>query len=832
MDIRKRIKELPPQEVCKQANIAFTKLLQDPNRGRECLDSMRKIMQLLLIHGSVVNNFLKKEAKKAEKNGSASIYGATINFLMKLLDDENVPSKLRLLSSALLGELVEEDNGLFKKDWRQHSRNSLVFILPILFGSRQGFELNFENFHYWLSGGIYQLRNVTFPAIMLALRGYPQLFTPRHVRVLEAQMAQWLSNASRVSAKESGVSFLKINSSKQQPITELDGTPARDFYTILNVTHAFTEDQVFNVQSFSVLYTWLQRIHNNNKRIVDPDEPPIKINENFQKSVLAYCLRLLDQVKLEPSNISNLLSRDNAESAVNASGGCPRIEELLTIETVRILDVLCSIDRSLVPEVFGTMKKLSANINRTLSLVASHNRISGQLVLVLLQFFINHGETMVYDVDPVLRAFLENYISVCYDDPIIAFDTLSFFLKNKRTLLHNTHIFSQYFPAILKLFAWNPEFHREMQQLFSALISENTFVEIFHSILDLPLVIPALVNMRKTTDGSPSGALDSVRSGALPHPSALKGQSMDTFTTPNLETAQFRVLYNYLLRNESGVSVNWWSQEGTRIMINTFCNELIITPHILEVAEHVPSLLSTFFDVLIAYAEESCLEELLPIICERFGQLFPLPDFIEEIQEVMVTKVLAILEKYPHFIFIQKDLLIQTITSHSMKHKTLILHICWAIGEYCSYSVSPELCNPEICNDYEEALELLAFECMVTEEEGKLKQYNNQLMSVLISSLSKLAARCPGLSSRVSLCLIKIERYEHYFDEAVIEKAMECLNLLKFPSIAAAILDSKHKTSQWTHHTDTNSSLPFILMPTHGHASVAYAQQLHQFSTI
>lgn len=59
------------------------------------------------------------------------------------------------------------------------------------------------------------------------------------------------------------------------------------------------------------------------------------------------------------------------------------------------------------------MKKLSANINRTLSLTVGHNRISGQLVLVLLQFFINHGETMVYDVDPVFRAFLENYISVC-----------------------------------------------------------------------------------------------------------------------------------------------------------------------------------------------------------------------------------------------------------------------------------------------------------------------------------------------------------------------------------------------------------------------------------
>lgn len=172
----------------------------------------------------------------------------------------------------------------------------------------------------------------------------------------------------------------------------------------------------------------------------------------------------------------------------------------------------------------------------------------------------------------------------------------------------------------------------------------------------------------------------------------------------------------------------------------------------------------------------------------------------------MITKFLAILEKYPHFIFIYKvrgisksiahvsqDLVIQTINSHSTKHRTLVLHMCWAIGEYCSYSVSSTLCRPDICSDFEESLELLAFECMVTVEEdersvfsrllakhNRLRLYNNQLMSVLISALSKLAARCPALSSRVSLCLLKIERYEH-FDEDVLSRAMECLNLLKFP---------------------------------------------------
>lgn len=79
----------------------------------------------------------------------------------------------------------------------------------------------------------------------------------------------------------------------------------------------------------------------------------IRIDDTFQKSVLSYCLRVLDQVKLEPTNISNMVTRDGSESSGNASGGgCPRIEELLTIETVRILDVLCLIDGSLVCGIF------------------------------------------------------------------------------------------------------------------------------------------------------------------------------------------------------------------------------------------------------------------------------------------------------------------------------------------------------------------------------------------------------------------------------------------------------------------------------------------------
>lgn len=61
--------------------------------------------------------------------------------------------------------------------------------------------------------------------------------------------------------------------------------------------------------------------------------------------------------------------------------------------------------------------------------------------------------------------------------------------------------------------------------------------------------------------------------------------------------------------------------------------------------------------------------------------------------------------------------------------------------------------------------------------------------------------------------------YQQYFDPIVISRANELITLLKFPSIASAVLDMPQNLHDYSsdydlfHVHDKNSSLPFLLLP-------------------
>eukprot|EP00026_Physarum_polycephalum_P015439 Phypoly_transcript_16120.p1 GENE.Phypoly_transcript_16120~~Phypoly_transcript_16120.p1 ORF type:complete len:285 (+),score=15.57 Phypoly_transcript_16120:47-856(+) len=254
------------------------------------------------------------------------------------------------------------------------------------------------------------------------------------------------------------------------------------------------------------------------------------------------------------------------------------------------------------------------------------------------------------------------------------------------------------------------------------------------------------------------------------------------------------------------------------------------------------------------------MKDLLLIVFQRMNQLYPYQPFQDEVRNVMVTKVVAIFQKWPSFIASMKESITSTMStsllSNQISHAELSLALCWVVGEYASPTINPIITN-EIIADYHEALELYAYERMTNVKLAKsghsdtsqsqapvplspllphmkpprhtpthcykpldLGVFTTRLMSIVMSCLAKLAARSQDLTSRVVLCLLKVVEYQQYFDPIVSTRANELITLLKFPSIAAAILDmpqtqpdSPLGDTDTFHIHDRNSSLPFLLFP-------------------
>jgi len=384
-----------------------------------------------------------------------------------------------------------------------------------------------------------------------------------------------------------------------------------------------------------------------------------------------------------------------------------------------------------------------------------------------------------------------------------------------------------------------------------ALVHPSTYIELFHCLLDLPLLTAALerIELEKREHGEVEGGNE-----------------------------KFRVLYNYVLRNESGVSINFWDSSTTLERLQEFCKVTPLTPRVVAMSELAPQLVDVFFDVLITFGDPASIHQIFPVIFQRIEQLFPIAAFQKNTQKVLVNKVLAIFNKYPDFAVTFKDLIVGAIIDGThAERKELVLSLCWVVGEYASPTVT-EKCTPQIITEYHETLETFAYERMSFAKLGlvdhpasassslslsasssssfslpstlqqqqqvsitdatsgnnktpKNDVYTTRLMLVIISALAKLAARWQDLASRVLICLAKMLREGENFHPSVAQRANECIQILKFPSIASAILDTPlgREEEEVRIHTNKNSSLPFLLMPS---SYVSGMQPMHEFELL
>lgn len=102
----------------------------------------------------------------------------------------------------------------------------------------------------------------------------------------------------------------------------------------------------------------------------------IRLNPDFCESVILYCLRVIEQSKLQVAQDPSLRVKNN------------QVGDIALLESVRILDNICLIDPSKLTKVFPVLKKVVS--------LTTHKEINMNFViLATLQFFINHAEDMV-----------------------------------------------------------------------------------------------------------------------------------------------------------------------------------------------------------------------------------------------------------------------------------------------------------------------------------------------------------------------------------------------------------------------------------------------------
>ncbi|XP_071246444.1 AP-5 complex subunit zeta-1-like isoform X2 [Salvelinus alpinus] len=158
----------------------------------------------------------------------------------------------------------------------------------------------------------------TLPLLNTIITYCPESLTEDHVTLLSKRLVDWLRYASvqQGGVASSGGFFTGPRIRQPGPVVELDGCVCGDFFTVLCVSQAFSDDQWMNLYCFSLLRHWLITYHNvaDGNNSTDADDrsevdgsvvsmvsatssssrllPP---KERLREKSFQYCQRLIEQ---------------------------------------------------------------------------------------------------------------------------------------------------------------------------------------------------------------------------------------------------------------------------------------------------------------------------------------------------------------------------------------------------------------------------------------------------------------------------------------------------------------------------------------------------------
>lgn len=785
----KQARKIQDEELVKFCS-QISNLLDNKDYGTETLDSLQK---LYLIIG--VTKYSRKLTKEV------------IEKLENTLCWPKTPEQVQTLCAAILREISPCGHiTLSNSDGLDTQTLSLVSSVLLAQGNRKDEVYSVGQCVVKLLDSRQpegQSLRYLLPVLSNVISLSPSVLNEDQVNMINKKFVDWLRYASVQQGVlvSSGGFFSGSRTRQPGPVNEVDGAVAADFFTVLSVGNYYTEDQWMNVHVFSMLRKWLLCYGSD---VVSGDDADNKSGsdgsvmsmvsaastssrllppkERLREKALEYCMRLIEQ------------SDRKAIKKLDSD-----LQKACLIEAVNLMDIICQQDSSFVYRAFSCLKALYSRICGDFTFA--------RVILPIAQFFLRHSEMAAVESEAVYRHLFTKLPPELYHDSMFAFEFVQFCRENEKLYGDSVFAFRQHFPNLLKFLAWHsPALITEFVELLPALIVRETAIEMLHSLLDLPCMTAALdIQLR-------SQSIPFNEKAPIDH-SIKPSSSLDAFRHP-----YYRSMFLYILRGESGA--------GDTIdrlnLLHEILFDMVNHSRIVQCAQTVPIMLHVFFSVISEFADGPLINQLVMVLLERSSLLYDIQNFKTEVHRVFSSQLLVLCKLHPSVIVEQSKELLEfcgTVTNIQSK-EDFFTHIVWAIGEYLSV-VYNEKCTVEVITNFFETLEALLFEITQLRPSAGVPRHHPRVITVLITTLSKLASRSQDLIPRVSLFLSKIRpfvrsapvasTYTEEDIEELLNRASELMNLLNLPNIAQFVLTPSAEHASPRYHRDTNVALPLAM---------------------
>ncbi|KAL4240767.1 AP-5 complex subunit zeta-1 [Mactra antiquata] len=514
------------------------------------------------------------------------------------------------------------------------------------------------------------------------------------------------------------------------------------------------------------------------------DQSVIKrVFDNLVGRTIDYCFRILDQCDRKPKVPLDI-----------------ELQNACILEAVKLLDLICNIDSGQVPKTFRELKRLVA--------MTTQDDNNPRLLIAVLQFLLNHSEAVAYDPSEELKVLFHRVLSHNINTISVCFDIVLFILDNIETLTYDHKVMATYFPNMLKLLAWHPRtFVSDFVEFIPAMMSSVTSLEVFHALIDLPCMSVSLdiIERTKTLDFTSAPVMTDME----------PTKAMDAF-----RNAMFRPMFNFFTRAEGGHgdTINRLSQ------FHAALQDMMEHPRVLVCYQTVPVLLRCWFNVILEECDEKFAEQLLPVLIERTGVLYGIPEYQSDIKRIISDNAVLLLKKFPQIVYTLRNDIVEYLsnTRNIIDREQFYCQLVWAVGDFTSATYSTE-CSADTVSHMYEMLEVVTYEVISVTGSMPASQspYSIKLVSVLMSAMAKLSSRCQDLIPRAILCLTKVAKQHKTDDildsedqEILLSRAQELINILKLPNFASVILNPSRNIETNRCHRD-RSSMSTVLRTTH-----------------